>query len=385
VRVLIAHSFYRIPGGEDRYVRQQAALLGDHHQVHVVERRNEELRTGPSTAAHMIYSRRERRRVENSVGSFSPDLIHVHNVYPSLGPAVHLAAQRHRIPLVMTVHNFRLRCPNGYMFTEGQLCRRCERGNYSHAIAHHCFPTGSQSAAYATTLWLHRWILRLEDNVNLFIVPSNFMRDRLVTWGFAEAQIKLIRNFTDISPAESVEVGSFGMYLGRLSREKGLDVLLEALRKAGDPPFWFVGDGPLRVDLENLSQEQGLMNARFLGRVDSDVVRSLLRQCRFLAMPSLCDENAPLAALEALGAGRPLLATRVGGLPELAGGGRGLLCEAGNADELAEGINTLMRDEQLCREAGAHASSFARAELSPAVHLNGLEAAYEAVTGGRTS
>jgi glycosyltransferase involved in cell wall biosynthesis len=144
-----------------------------------------------------------------------------------------------------------------------------------------------------------------------------------------------------------------------------------------------VGDGPLRDDLENLSQRLGLVNVRFSGHVDSDVVRSLLKECRFLAMPSLCDENAPLAALEALGAGRPLLATRVGGLPELAGGDRGLLCEPGNADELAEGIETLMRDEQFCREAGGRAASFARTELSPEVHLNGLEAAYEKVTDGR--
>ena len=374
LRVLLAHSFYRLPGGEDRYVEQQTPLLRTRHEVTTLWRHNRDLVPGISTATQMVLSRRQ-PDVEEVFRSFRPDVAHLHNAYPALGPSVHLAAERAGVPLVMTVHNFRLRCPNGYMFTEGAPCRRCERGVYAHAFLHACFPSRAQAASYAASLWVHRFVLRLERKVSVFITPSEFVRARMVEWGMDPGRIEVVRNFTDIRPDRSPP-GEHGIYLGRLSAEKGVDVLLRALASAGDPPFRIAGDGPVARGLEALARELGLTNTVFLGRVPGEKVPGLLGTSRYLALPSMWDENAPLAALEAMAAGKPLLVTANGGLPELVSNGEGLQCAPGDADALAAAIRRLHEDDGLCRELGGRAAERAAAEFTPEHHLTRLEAAY---------
>jgi glycosyltransferase involved in cell wall biosynthesis len=379
MRVLIAHSFYRVPGGEDRYTRQQVELLGREHEVHLLERTNSELDEGIGTAARMAFSGRSRAEVEDTIDAFKPDVIHLHNAYPAWGPAVHLAAERRGVPLVMTVHNFRLRCPNSYMYTKGAPCRRCEGGAYTNGLLHNCFPSVKQAFAYTGTLWLHRFVLKLERKVDAFIAPSRFMHDRLIEWGLDPGKVLLIRNFTEV-PLGSAIPGSFGLSVGRLSSEKGLEDLLHALRLAGDPPFTIVGDGPLRARLLALVEDLGLVNTELPGRLPPERVAPLLREARFVTLPSVWDENAPLAALEAMAAGRPLLVSHTGGLPELVEGGAGLICRPGDAADIAAKVRRLMDDAELCRRAGAAALAMAEAEFDPGVHLRRLEAAYEGVT-----
>lgn len=378
MRILIAHSFYRLAGGEDRYVRQQVDLLGRSHEVELLSARNVALDAGFTTAARMVYSRSRVGDVEASIRRFRPDVVHLHNPYPALGPAVGLAAARVGVPLVMTVHNYRLRCPNGYLFTEGRVCRRCERGAYANAVLHRCFPSAKQSAAYAVALWIHRFLLRLEDRVALFIAPSGFIAEQLAAWGFARARIRMIRNFTYAPPVDDSTLGKHGLYVGRLSAEKGIDVLLRALRLAGDPPFMVVGDGPDRVRLQRSATDLGLTGVHFAGRLAPSQVRETVEEARFVAFPSLWHENAPLAALEAMAAGRPLIVTSRGGLPELAENGRGLVCRPGDADDLAEKIRLLGRDDDACVRAGDAALAFARDQLDPAAHAADLLKAYTA-------
>ena len=177
-----------------------------------------------------------------------------------------LAAKSLQIPLVMTVHNYRLRCPNGYMFTAGSTCTRCEGGGYHNAVLHPCFATKEQSVAYASSLWFHRFVLKLEDKVSLFVCPSEFMRTTLQRWGIPREKLRLIRNFTQPVPDADPAPGEYGAFAGRLSSEKGLNVLLDALRNAGDPPFRILGDGPESERLRRTASELGLVHARFEGR-----------------------------------------------------------------------------------------------------------------------
>ena len=376
MRVLIAHSFYRVPGGEDRYVRQQFELLSRHHDVEMIERHNEALAPDLSTAVRMAFSRAAIRSIEDQIETFTPDVIHLHNPYPSLGPAVHLAAARRGVPLIQTIHNLRLRCPNGLMFTEGRTCRRCERGNYVNAMIHGCFPSRRQASAYAGALWLHRFLLKLEGNVAAFVAPSMFMTAQLTAWGIPEHRISTIRNFVPSMAASPSSIGDFGVYVGRLSEEKGLPVLLEALSLAGDPPFQIIGDGPLREDLIAFAARLGLHRTGFAGRVDAGDAQRAIAGSRFLVMPSLCHENAPLAALEAMAAGRPVLVSARGGLPELVDSGGGLMFEPGDASGLSERMELLFRDRDLCRSLGDRASGFAASELRPEGHLARLVDVY---------
>jgi glycosyltransferase involved in cell wall biosynthesis len=383
LRVLVAHSFYRVPGGEDRYVRQQLDLLREEHDVEVIEPRNEALTSGVSTAMSMTFSPRHTRAVQERIRAFAPDVIHLHNPYPSLGPAVHLAAARSGVPIVQTIHNLRLRCPNGLMFTEGRPCRRCEGGNYANATIHRCFPTRSQAIGYAGGLWFHRFALRLERMIARFIAPSAFMAGQLRAWGIPNERISMVRNFVpSIAPSPS-PVGEYGIYVGRLSDEKGLPTLLEALARAGDPPFRIVGDGPLHDDLVALVTRLGLEHTEFLGRLDPVDTGRAVSGSRFLVMPSECDENAPLAALEAMAAGRPLVVSERGGLPELANVGAGLVFTAGDPGGMSERIHKLFTDPELCQELAERAWRFAASQLRPDQHRGTLLAIYRAAARTR--
>jgi glycosyltransferase involved in cell wall biosynthesis len=381
VRILIAHSFYRIPGGEDRYVNQQVELLGTHHDIELLSAHNEDLQGRLRTASRMAFSREMRRSVEKTLERFRPDVIHLHNPYPSIGPAVHLSARRLRMPIVMTVHNYRMRCPNGYMFTEGSVCDRCVGGNTSNAVIHRCFPSRSQAAAYAASLWVHRYVLKLHDKIDVFIAPSEFIRRQLLSWRFPPDRIALVRNFTDVAITGDSRPGRYGAYIGRLSSEKGLDLLLRGLKLAGDPPFVFVGDGPIRAELQMLAEALRLRRTRFEGRVAAAEVERFLREARFVTFPSRCYENAPLAALEAMAVARPLLVANIGGLPELVNDGAGLAFRAGDEHDLATGLSRLMQDDRLCESLARSARRQALEKFSPGRHRARLEAVYgKAVT-----
>jgi glycosyltransferase involved in cell wall biosynthesis len=381
VRVLLAHSFYRLPGGEDRYVREQHELLARKHDVALLSRSNADVPGGVAAAARMTLSPPEEARVRAEVERFGPDVIHLHNPYPALGPSVHRVAAALGVPLVMTVHNFRLRCPNGYMFTEGRRCRRCEKGAYFNAVLHSCFQSRAQAAGYAASLWVHRFVLRLERAVALFIAPSEFVRARLLDWAIPSDRAVVVRHPTALSATATAEPGSYGLYLGRLSSEKGIDLLLHALARAGDPPFKIVGGGPIADDLRASARALGLRRTEFTGHVESSAVPPLLAGARFVALPSRWEEVAGLSALEAMAAGRPLVVADSGGLPELVAGGAGVAYEPSDVDALARHMARFIEDDAACRAAGERGLAFVGAEFSPERHLERLEAAYARVLG----
>ena len=380
MRILIAHSFYRDPGGEDTYVRAQAELLEARHSIEVLGPRNDELSRGEALN-RLVYSGKMRAQIEETIERFRPDVVHLHNAYPSLGPAVHMAIRRRRVPLVMTVHNLRLRCPNGLMFTEGELCRRCEGGMYIHAALHRCFPTRRQGVAYAGALWLHRFVLRSEREVSLFVAPSRFMASRLHEWGISIDKIKVVRNFVSAAPDPQRPPGEYGLFLGRLSSEKGVDVLLRALAAASNPPFRIAGSGPAAERLRDQALHLGLSKTRFLGLVAHGAVPELLAGSRYVVAPSIWEENLPLSVLEAMAAGRAVIGSRRGGLPELVEAARGIAVEPGDERGLAAAILKLSRDGVLCDTFGSAARRFADEELSPGTHLDKLDSVYHRVVG----
>ena len=381
MRIQFAHSFYRVPGGEDRHVQDQIELVSRIHSVDMLSASNLELSPGPRAAGQMFYSSSKKREVGAAMDRFAPDVVHMHNIYPSLGPAVLLAAYERRVPVVMTVHNLRLRCPNGLMFTDGALCRRCESGNYLNALMHPCFPTHKQAAAYATVLWVHRFVMRLHDRVARFIAPSEFVRYRLREWDIPEERISFVPHFVRSlrSSIPEAESGKYGLFLGRLSAEKGLAGLLRALQRAGDPPFLIAGDGPLKGELERLARGLALSNTRFLGQRPHAEVAGLLAGARYVALPSISEEASPLAALEALSAGRPLLVSDRGALPEFVARGEGLACRPEDIDDISNKL-LLLTDDELLQRASIQAARAARTFFTPRRHLEALDVVYREVS-----
>jgi glycosyltransferase involved in cell wall biosynthesis len=221
----------------------------------------------------------------------------------------------------------------------------------------------------------------LEGFISLFVAPSEFMRSRLIEWGIHADRVVLIRNFTSPSFEGPGEIGGFGIYLGRLSPEKGLDWLLRSLKEAGDPPFKIVGGGPLTSTLQAMISDLRLVNTELTGWVDPEESQRLLRQSRFVAFPSVWHENAPLAALEAMAAARPIVVSRMGGLPELAAAGRGIICNLNDRSSLARAIARVMDRPEDAEVMGRKGLAFVNEHCLEEIHGSNLEQAYGGLIG----
>jgi glycosyltransferase involved in cell wall biosynthesis len=385
LRIAIGHAFYRQSGGENHFVHQEAELLGSRHEVHMLARHNIALDSNVRTGREMVYSSQAHAWATRALASLRPDVLHLHNIYPSIGPAFHLAAQSLRIPVVMTVHNLRMRCPNGYMYTEDGACSRCQRGNHTHAVLHQCFPNRKQGAAYALATWVHRFILKLQNKVDVFIAPSEFVARTLVDWGIPTTKVHLIRHFVQTEVAFGPPTTK-GLFAGRLSAEKRLDVLLDALALAGDPPFMVAGDGPLADALKTKTRKLQLGKTEFLGHISHRRLQSLWEDLGYAVICSGAHETASLIAMEAMAAGRTIIVTRVGGLPELGERIGGEIVPVGDAEVLARALRRVTTNERARSAQGLRAREFARQELEPTTHLDGLEKAYlKAIDSGERS
>jgi len=223
--------------------------------------------------------------------------------------------------------------------------------------------------------------MRLHDRVARFIAPSEFVRYRLREWDIPEERISFVRHFVQSprSPLAEAESGKYGLFIGRLSAEKGLASLLRALQRAGDPPFLIAGDGPLKGELVRLARGLSLSKTRFLGQRPHPEVAGLLAGARYVALPSISEEASPLAALEALSAGRPLLVSDRGALPEFVARGEGLACRPEDIDDISKKLLRLM-DDELLQRASIQATRAARTLFTSKRHLEALDAVYREVS-----
>jgi len=320
VRILQVHTHYRETGGEDVVVQAEAALLrraGHEVLQHQVENPRRAVAAAAALAAAPWNpaAARDLRRMAERV---RPDVVHVHNTWFALSPAVLPAFGRAGVPVVMTLHNYRLLCANGLLFRDGHPCEDCVGSHPWHGVRHGCYRgSAAQSIPVAATIALHRRRRTWDRDVELFLALNEFSRALFVRGGLPPDRILVKPNSVPDPGMRTVpaERSSTVLVVGRLADQKGVHLLLEAWRRFANRSLELVvvGDGPARADLERL----GVPGVRFAGRLAPEQVRELMLAGRALAFPSRSYEGQPMVVLEALAAGLPVLASDLGGLPEL--------------------------------------------------------------------
>jgi glycosyltransferase involved in cell wall biosynthesis len=299
------------------------------------------------TPGRMIYSLEAKRKFKKLIADFKPEIIHIHNIYHQISPSILDVAHKAGIPVVMHVHDYKLVCPNYQLFAHGKICEACKRHKYYKCVQKKCFKDSrAKSFLAAVEMYVHHsWLKIYEHKVNTFITPSAFMKDKLIEFGFPTEKIKVITNPFDpqmalIPGEENQKTDNYLLYFGRLSEEKGLKVLVEAAAITGSK-LKFVGDGPQKIELDTLAKKINT-DLEFLGFKSGEELKKIILKAKVVVLPSIWLENMPLSLLEALNLGKVVIASNIGGIPEIIKDGEnGLLFIPGNIQDLVREINDL--------------------------------------------
>jgi glycosyltransferase involved in cell wall biosynthesis len=385
MRILLVHNFYRssAPSGEDEVVRSEQALL-EANGIEVVPfmRYNDDLPAGVMGAigaslsnAWSLSSRTELRKL---IAERRPDVAHFHNTFPQISPAAYEICREAGVPVVQTLHNYRMFCANGLLNMRGEPCERCVGRGPMPALVHACYRDSRfATAGMALGTSVHRARKTYLTQVDRYIVHTEFARSRFIAHGLPAERIAIRGNCLAYDPGRGDGAGNYALYVGRLTGEKGVGTLIRAWRKLPNIPLLVAGDGELRDALQR--EAQGLP-VEFLGRVPATRVIELMRDASMLVVPSECYEGFPRVVVEAFATGTAIVAADIGGLGELiVEGVNGSKFRSGSSDELAEVASRVwLATQARTRERNESRERFLR-EFSPEAGYRTLRSIYDDV------
>jgi len=316
MRVLQVHNFYQQAGGEDRvFAAEYDLLTARGHQVTQYTAHNDSLAdlSAAPMAVRTIWNRTAYREIRSRIRAESIELVHAHNTFPIISPAVYYAARAESVPVVQTLHNYRLLCPAATFFRAGAVCEQClgKRVPYP-AIVHRCYRRSAGASFVAAAMLAgHRAAGTWNTKIDAYVALTAFSKNKFVEGGLPACRIHIKPGFAE-DPGCGGGTGGYALFLGRLTEEKGVAMLCRAWSElAGAIPLKIAGEGPLKSSL------QGLPGIEYLGQCARPQVLELLKQAAFLVVPSLWYESFGMVIVEALACGTPVIASALGSPNEL--------------------------------------------------------------------
>jgi glycosyltransferase involved in cell wall biosynthesis len=383
LRIVVVHNRYRSaqPSGENLVVEQEADLLrtAGHEVVPYVRSSDEiagfSLPRRTLVPGRVVWSAEDRGRLARLLEKVRPDVVHLHNTFPLISPSVIEACRAHGVPTVATLHNFRLMCANAQLLRDGRPCDLCVGHLPWPGVVHRCYRDSARATVPVVVgIQVHRSRQTWTRGVTTFIALTDFVRQQYVAGGFPGDRIRIKPNFVPRPDRRRAGAGTCFLYLGRLSAEKGVDLLLDAW----DPELGrllIVGDGPARRELEARAVRHS-DSVKFLGSQPRARCMELLTDARALVIASRVNETFGLVAVEACAHGVPAVAPASGAFPELVRDGQtGLLFSPGDPEDLRRRLQQLLHPEQSMRM-GVRARQRYEAEYTPERNLATLMAIY---------
>jgi len=355
MKILIIHNEYATYSGEESVVDNTIKLLKEKgHEVQLFKRSSNEINknfVGLFKAFFCsFYNYSSINKIKNKIKTFNPNIIHVHNLYPLISPSILPVISKMNIPIVMTVHNYRLICPNGMFFNKMKICEKCSGGKEWNCLLNNCASSYFKSFSY----FLRNYYARKKEfysHIDKYICLTNFQLKKLIENGFDKDKLTVIHNFYQNNNAEfkRKKFGNYIAFVGRITEEKGINILFESAKLLPKIPFKLAGD----YDKKLLLKKDIPKNVTFLGRIKGQELISFYENARFLVFPSIWYEGFPMVLIEAMSYKLPIIATNIGGISEIVDDGlTGLLFEYMNINDLTEKIIRLWEDPELCIEYG---------------------------------
>lgn len=338
------------------------------------------LRSGIRVLSRFIYSNIAKRKLSQLLDKYPVHIAHIQNIHGCITPSIFEVLKARHIPIVWTLHDYKILCPNITFFSKGKICEACGGNRFYNVVLRKC-----RKDSYLASLLvileacIHR-LLGLLKLIDFFIAPSQFLRNKLIEYGFPSDKIVHIPNFIDIKDviiSHRNNENEYVLYVGRLSSEKGLTTLIRAISLCDSVGLFIAGDGPLGPELRKMAEDIAPSKIKFLGYVDRDKIQELIVGASFVVLPSEWYENFPYSILESFAFGKPAIGSRIGGIPELIRDEEtGLLFEPGNADDLAEKIQWMIDHPKQRQEMGQRARELVEKECNPELHYERLMAVY---------
>ena len=337
-------------------------------------------------AAHALYSTSARRAMRGCLTDFSPDLAHVRGIYHHLSPSILWELKHQGIPVLYHLNDFKILCPTYNFVADGHPCELCSHGAFHHVATKGCYAgPGSSAVVLAAEAYLHKWLRTYERCVDMFLAPSEFVRNKLIASGFSAQRIEVLPHFQELPSDEHLTTDEgYLLYFGRLSPEKGVYELLRAMVQLPHTPLVIAGDGPERPRLEALARELNLSQVLFAGMVHGEKLQRLIAGCSFSVFPSHAYETLGKSILESYAWGRPVIASDLGSRRELVQHGvTGLLYADGDREQLAHSIGFLFERPDLIEKMGTAARSRVKANHDPEQHMEKLLELYYRLTSAK--
>ena len=348
MKILLVHNSYQQPGGEDVVFAQERELLeGAGHQVLTYCRSNQETASYSALeqltlVGQMIWARDSKREITTILDTQKPDLVHVHNTFMVISPSIYAACKQAHIPVVQTLHNYRLLCPAATFVRRGRVCEECLGHSLWRGVLHGCYrDSRAATSAVALTVTAHRWLRTWTCGVNCFIALYEFSRQKFIQGGIPSEKIVVKPNFLLSDPGSRAGSGEYALYVGRLNNAKRVITLLTAWQRLRTRiPLHIVGSGPESEFLEMQAKQMGLSEVRFLGQLPHHEVIAVMKKARCLIITSEWYEAFGLALIEAFACGVPVICSRLVAIEEIVVDGRtGLHFTRGDADDLAQKVD----------------------------------------------
>lgn len=406
MKILLVSNFYYNRGGDCTYLFSLKKLLEEkghkvsifsmHHPQNIAceysdyfvsyinyddEVKSKSMGSGIKVLNRTVYSWEAKRKIEKLIQIEKPDIVHLQNIHHHITPSVLYVFKKYNIPVIWTLHDFTVICPNTSFLAHGKICEKCKSMKYYWPPIIRCKKNSFGASAIAALETATHRALKVNDLIDFFVTPSEFLMKKMAEYGFAEGRVVHLKNFVSSSDVKDNENSNddYYIYVGRISEEKGMKTLIDAAAKVNTCKLKIAGTGPLENEMKFYVESKNASDKiEFLGYQEHSDVMRLLSNCRFAVLPSECYENFPFAVIEAFSCGKPAIGTRVGGIPEIIKNWEtGLLFESGDSDELSLKIKFFITHPDKAEKMGKVARTFVEKELNVEKHYQELIEIYE--------
>ncbi len=343
----------------------------------------EKIKNAPKILGRIIYSSHAKEKIEELIEKEKPDIAQLHMIDHQISPSILPVLKKHGIPIVQSVHQYKLVCPNYrfYIPQKNEICERCLSGNFFNAVIQKCHKNSyAASMLIAVESTIHKMI-KVYDHIDYFIAPSKFLQGKLVQGGISKERVLYIPHFLRLEEYQpTYQYDDYFIFLGRLSDEKGLLTLLRAMKGIKKSVLKIIGDGPQRHELENYVKAHKLTNVQILGKKGGDELKKLVANSMFMIIPSEWYENAPMVIYEAFAMAKAVIGTDVGGISELISPGKtGFLFPLGNITELQKHIQYFLDHRNELPKFGKAARELTEQKFSEENHYRRLFSVYKSL------